>query len=280
MEVIRPDLITSALTWLERGAALLPAQPNSKKLCPGFGPYLRKITKPEGVEKLWGKHPKLNLAVIAPPSLLMLDFDDSALCGRWQDEIPSSYCLTYQETTPHGWRVFYWCDFRPGPGIKFVPGVEIKQFCLVSPSKLQGFIYTPIDPTLPILEVSDPSRILFPLLSELPQPQAAHNLEIGAAARAGGSGAVIERIKAAIPILDMVSFYADIKFRKDRGGRWRTGCCPFHDDKKPSLWVDTERQLFGCHACGVHGDVINFYARIKNLTIQAAIRELAAKYRV
>jgi len=273
-------MLTSALTWLERGAALLPAQHNSKHLVYGWGPYQRKVTTPKEAQKVWGKGSKYNLVVVAPPSLLMLDFDDSVLCGRWQDEISSGYCLTYQETTPRGWRVFYWCDFRPEPGINLVKGVEIKKFCLVSPSQLKGFIYSPIDPSLPILEVSDPSKILFPLLSGIPHTPATHNLEIGAAARTGKTDDVITRIKAAIPILDMVSIYSDIRFKKDREGRWQNGRCPFHDDKYPSLWVDTERQLFGCHACGVHGDVINFYARINNLTVKAAIRTLAEKYHV
>jgi len=50
--------------------------------------------------------------------------------------------------------------------------------------------------------------------------------------------------------------------------------CPFHDDKEPSFWIDTDRNLWGCHACGVRGDVINLYARLKGLTNTEAIREM------
>lgn len=280
MENVRSDMLTSALHWLDLGAALLPAQHNTKKLAYGYGPNLKKVTTRRDAERVFGKGSKHNLVVIAPPGLLMLDFDHSELCGRWQEEIPSSYCLTYQETTPHGWRVFYWCDFRPGPGVKLVPGVEIKKFCLVAPSQLDGFIYSPIDPSLPILEVSDPSRILFPLLSGLLEPHTAHNLELGGATRPAIAGDVISRIKAAVPVLEIISIYSDVKQSRGLDNRWRTARCPFHDDQHSSMWVDTVRQLWGCHACGVHGDVINFYARINNLSIKEAIRALAEKHHV
>ena len=51
--------------------------------------------------------------------------------------------------------------------------------------------------------------------------------------------------------------------------------CPFHDDKnKPSLWVDAERNLFGCRACDARGDVINFVAMLEGWTIQETIKNM------
>ena len=35
--------------------------------------------------------------------------------------------------------------------------------------------------------------------------------------------------------------------------------CPFHDDRFPSMKVDTR---FHCFGCGADGDVINFTARL------------------
>ena len=37
-------------------------------------------------------------------------------------------------------------------------------------------------------------------------------------------------------------------------------CCPFHDDRHPSMKVD---QNYHCFACGVGGDVIDYTARIR-----------------
>jgi DNA primase len=58
-------------------------------------------------------------------------------------------------------------------------------------------------------------------------------------------------------------------------GRWRRALCPFHDDHKRSFWIDTERNLFGCHACDAAGDAINLYSRVHGVTNGDAIRELA-----
>ena len=45
-------------------------------------------------------------------------------------------------------------------------------------------------------------------------------------------------------------------------------CCPFHDDKNPSMKVD---QRFHCFGCGADGDVIDF-----NLLEYAVLEEKAA----
>lgn len=39
-------------------------------------------------------------------------------------------------------------------------------------------------------------------------------------------------------------------------------CCPFHDDKHPSMKVDRRFHCFGCQA---DGDVIDFAARLFGL---------------
>ena len=34
--------------------------------------------------------------------------------------------------------------------------------------------------------------------------------------------------------------------------------CPFHDDRSPSLSVNTKKQYFHCFGCGTGGDVFRF----------------------
>lgn len=52
-------------------------------------------------------------------------------------------------------------------------------------------------------------------------------------------------------------------------------CCPFpnHEDKEPSFQVErkSNHDIFFCHGCKEGGSVIDFVARINNLTIQQAI---------
>ena len=52
-------------------------------------------------------------------------------------------------------------------------------------------------------------------------------------------------------------------------------CCPFHDDKNPSMKVD---QRFHCFGCGEDGDVIDFTAKLFNLSPKEAAEKLAQDF--
>ena len=54
-------------------------------------------------------------------------------------------------------------------------------------------------------------------------------------------------------------------------------CCPFHDDRNPSLKVDKRFHCFGCQA---DGDVIDFVARLYGLPSLEAAKKLAADFGV
>ena len=61
---------------------------------------------------------------------------------------------------------------------------------------------------------------------------------------------------------------------KREGQDWR-GKCPFHDDQaRPNLIVSPGKNLFRCPACGAAGNVIQFVARIENLTEREAALKL------
>lgn len=45
-------------------------------------------------------------------------------------------------------------------------------------------------------------------------------------------------------------------------GSQATGCCPFHDDRRPSLSADIERGVWFCFACGEGGGVRDFALRV------------------
>ncbi|MCD8127739.1 MAG: CHC2 zinc finger domain-containing protein [Clostridiales bacterium] len=50
--------------------------------------------------------------------------------------------------------------------------------------------------------------------------------------------------------------------------------CPFHNDRHPSLLVADDH--YHCFACGEHGDVIDFVAKLFDLSLYDAARKLAA----
>ena len=54
-------------------------------------------------------------------------------------------------------------------------------------------------------------------------------------------------------------------------------CCPFHDDRHPSMKIDERFYCFGCH---VTGDVIDFTARLFGLSLYDAAKKLANDFNI
>ena len=54
--------------------------------------------------------------------------------------------------------------------------------------------------------------------------------------------------------------------------------CPFHNDRHPSLYVADDH--YHCFACGEHGDVIDFAAKLFRLSLYDAAQKLAADFRL
>lgn len=52
--------------------------------------------------------------------------------------------------------------------------------------------------------------------------------------------------------------------------------CPFHNDRHPSLYVADDH--YYCFACGEHGDVIDFAAKLFGLPIYEAAQRLTADF--
>ena len=80
---------------------------------------------------------------------------------------------------------------------------------------------------------------------------------------------VFEAVKQSVSTRDAAAFYGiEVK----RNGM---SCCPFHDDKNPSMKVD---QRFHCFGCGADGDVIDFTAKLFNLSPKEAAEKLAQDF--
>ena len=80
---------------------------------------------------------------------------------------------------------------------------------------------------------------------------------------------VFEAVKQSVSTREAAEFYGiEVK----RNGM---ACCPFHDDKNPSMKVD---QRFHCFGCGADGDVIDFTAKLFNLSPKEAAEKLAQDF--
>ena len=81
---------------------------------------------------------------------------------------------------------------------------------------------------------------------------------------------VFEMVKQSVTVREAAERYGiEVK----RGGM---ACCPFHDDKNPSMKLNEE--YFYCFGCGATGDVIDLTARLYNLSPKEAAEKLAQDF--
>jgi DNA primase len=62
-----------------------------------------------------------------------------------------------------------------------------------------------------------------------------------------------------------------------KAGREFKACCPFHNEKSPSFYVNDEKGFYHCFGCGVHGDAIRWMTDQRGLGFMDAVKELAAE---
>lgn len=85
---------------------------------------------------------------------------------------------------------------------------------------------------------------------------------------------VIDRVRNASDIVEVVSQYVDLKQR----GRNFFGICPFHQEKTASFSVAPDKEIYHCFGCGVGGNVLNFMMEIEKISFVEAVRRLGERY--
>ena len=78
---------------------------------------------------------------------------------------------------------------------------------------------------------------------------------------------LFESVKAAVTVRQAAEHYG---LEVNRGNMV---CCPFHNDRTPSMKLNED--YFYCFGCGATGDVIDFVARLFNLSSYDAAKKLA-----
>lgn len=81
---------------------------------------------------------------------------------------------------------------------------------------------------------------------------------------------IYETIKAAVPVRQAAEHYG---LKVNRNGM---ACCPFHNDRNPSLKLN--EGYFYCFGCGATGDVVDFTAKLLDLSAYEAAQRLAADF--
>jgi DNA primase len=85
---------------------------------------------------------------------------------------------------------------------------------------------------------------------------------------------VIDRVREAANIVDVMSQYLDLRKR----GQNFIGICPFHNDTHPSLYVSPAKEIYKCFACGAGGNVFTFLTEYDKISFVDAVKQLGDKY--
>jgi DNA primase len=60
-----------------------------------------------------------------------------------------------------------------------------------------------------------------------------------------------------------------------KAGNEFKACCPFHQEKTPSFWVNDQKGFYHCFGCGAHGDAIRWLTDNRGLSFMDAVKQLA-----
>lgn len=83
----------------------------------------------------------------------------------------------------------------------------------------------------------------------------------------------VERVRSASDLVEIASERLILKQK----GRNFWCCCPFHDEKSPSMQIRPDLNLWHCFGCGEGGDVFDFVQRIENIDFPDTVRLLAER---
>lgn len=78
-------------------------------------------------------------------------------------------------------------------------------------------------------------------------------------------------------VKDAVTAYEAVTASGLKPNRAKMVCCPFHNDKHPSMKVD---KIYYCFGCGAHGDAIDFVANYYGLSLKDAALKLAEDFNI
>lgn len=92
----------------------------------------------------------------------------------------------------------------------------------------------------------------------------------------------LQQLKESVDIVAVVESYQLHSFK--RNGNRAVAVCPFHNDRNPSLSIDSTRQIYKCFSCGAGGDVFRFvqdYSRLpgqNELTFGQAVQHVSSSF--
>ncbi|EPU7283239.1 DNA primase [Campylobacter upsaliensis] len=81
----------------------------------------------------------------------------------------------------------------------------------------------------------------------------------------------IELLSQRADILSIISHFVQVR----RSGASYVCVCPFHDDRNPSLHINTQKNFYHCFGCGAGGDVFKFVMDFERVNFAEAVEKVA-----
>jgi hypothetical protein len=277
------NLLKIALGWVQAGFSVIPILYHDKRpdtrLVPEWKEFQTRL--PSNTElAIWFPGRLHNIALVTGwNNLVVVDFDVQDAFEAWHYLYPID---TYMVKTRRGMHVYFkvtqpvpnyhgdFLDIKSAGGYVLIPPsvhpsgweysvwrgspiLEIEKLSDVLPAEL-----------MPVREYTNPIMAPPPNTEQDPWKSAENAIEI--------DDHIIQTIREKKSLLDF--FPGAVKTSSD--GRWWIALCQWHDDRTPSLWIDTTRKICGCYACGFKPmDVINLVSRLYGLTNLDALHYLA-----
>ncbi|WP_265562863.1 DNA primase [Sphingomicrobium arenosum] len=83
----------------------------------------------------------------------------------------------------------------------------------------------------------------------------------------------LDELRARIRVSEVVG--NDVRLQK--AGKEYKACCPFHDEKTPSFYINDQKGFYHCFGCSAHGDAISYLVDGRGMGFMDAVKELASK---
>ena len=292
------EITKTARKWILSGQSVIPIRYRDKRpAISAWEPYKSQLPSPDEIIA-WFPDQYHNLAIITGvKGLAVIDFDTLSRYRYWElwaiktgypaDKVAQ---VTYKVRTARGVHVYI--RLPHDERNRSLEGIDIKAkggYVLAPPSiHPSGVPYRAINPGAPIEKVNALSEILPAALltrdTELsdhvrvptrfvnPVKYVSDPWEVAENQDEPGHD-LVSKIRSYFRIEDF--FPGAVSSSSDR--RWMLALCPFHEDKTPSFWLDTQRQICGCYAgCTMKPlDVINLFGRLHGLSNRDAILMMA-----
>lgn len=255
-------ILHSALKYLSAGVAPIPIWRDERKnpKLTSTKEYTTKLPAEADVRRWFTKWPNANIGLITGYwELCALDFDDHESFDWWCNQMWNKTAPTWVVSTGRGFHVWFRVTGEIGFSMSYTDCTfdvlaRCKGgYCIAPPSVHHtGRKYETVV-NAPPMEIDDITDVLPGW-----RHKAARMATPPATPIVAPTGQTI-RIEVLIPIPQSA--------KPNRRGAYQTAC-PFHNDSRPSAWVNPNEQRFGCNACwpGLWWDTANVYAMLHNIS--------------